>query len=271
MSRRFFYSFFPTVANLISETPILSSIHDQVIFPEEVAFLCPEVILGGVFRNPSLLLCALLGFYVGCLGGTQCGDILWKVAFYSFAAMNAVCFFLHSLLTVNEGVTLPESLPILWILDNFFTGTSSMAILFAHGRLLLPANANVERYYWVSSGVLAAMAVGSFVANGCTLPLELWYIVPTATAAPVVWLNLLREYWYFGCHGRRLLGCAVASLVILCGVVLDAPLCRLVGATSSDIVRAPTLVFLGCDIAFWSLLPGELTTATVAAKFPVSS
>jgi hypothetical protein len=89
-----------------------------------------------------------------------------------------------------------------------------------------------------------------------TLPLELWYLVPTAMAGhvlfPLLFLLTSSEY-----HKDRWSGafcCIVGAAFVVLGLALDATLCRWTqGALTWDGLYASTLTFWGCDIAFYGM------------------
>jgi hypothetical protein len=90
-----------------------------------------------------------------------------------------------------------------------------------------------------------------------TLPLELWYLVPTAIAGHVLLpLLFLLTSASSDDHKDRsgAYCCIVGAAFVVLGLELDATLCRWTqGALVWDGLMASTLTFWGCDIAFYGM------------------
>jgi hypothetical protein len=88
-----------------------------------------------------------------------------------------------------------------------------------------------------------------------TLPLELWYLVPIAIAGQVLFPLIFLLTSSDGHKDRSgLFCCIVSAAVVVLGLVLDATLCRWTqGAQVWDGFMAGSLVFWGCDIAFFGM------------------
>lgn len=103
-------------------------------------------------------------------------------------------------------------------------------------------------------------------------PLELWYLVPPIAAGTPILLVVFEDVWvqcyesYFWPQNPTSLsalpplslGQVIFALSILVagvlGVAMDRVWCPLVGySLARDFLSANTLVFLGCDLAFWGL------------------
>jgi hypothetical protein len=129
-----------------------------------------------------------------------------------------------------------------WIRWNSNIGVASIACFF----WCSSANDQPQRESQQQQEIISIMK---------TLPLELWYLVPTAIAGHVL-LPLLFLVTSSDDHKDRSGGfwCIAGGALVVLGVVLDATLCRRTqGALVWDGLMVSTLVFLGCDIAFYGM------------------
>jgi len=286
MSQAFIKSFFPAVTTLIPETIL------QYLLPDDVALLCPEsvIIINNetvVIRNPALAVAAIVGLLVGFAGARRYKH-LWSAAFGCFGLMNAVAVPLHCWVVVPATNTsnLAISHPLLWILDCFFTGASSMALIAAGLGLCSNSNKQMSRpvrivrrvlqpsfalrptatamQSWLQWNGLGVAAIGlfySFTGGSIlqTLALELWYLAPVVVAGQVL-LPLIVMDATDATDTPNSASCRTAVVWVLAGVTcavvglwLDANLCRwttAIGWETLDALTATTLVFAGCDMAF---------------------
>jgi hypothetical protein len=234
--------------------------------------------------------------------------LLWSIALLSFGLMNVVAVPLHCLAffrdidddASNSSTTddiYPVTHPWLWIMDNFFTGVSSTTIVLAWigevlGRTTSAGSATTTT---TTMDVLLAvvllvlwMDITAFVGGGAvvafhtsttkdaaaiittTLPLELWYLLPTSVAAavtlPLLWCEAFRmppmqQEQRAQIGWSCMLFCTVAAVLIGGGIRLDATFCRSAGTYAPiflDVFMAPTVVFGACDLAFWGLLHRQM-------------
>jgi hypothetical protein len=158
MSKVFVHSFFPAFSSLLDTyLPAVS----QLLLPDDVAELCPEPtvhvtvpLLSSivVVRNPVLAVAAIVGIRIGFGGARRyyhghddatstSPSILWSMAYLCFGLMNVAALPLHCLVeSATDNMTLEH--PLLWVLDCFLTGASSLAIILAslsvHQRRIFP-------------------------------------------------------------------------------------------------------------------------------------
>jgi hypothetical protein len=203
-------------------------------------------------------------------------SILWSVAYACFGLMNAVALPLHCLVESSSTETTVTILhPWLWVLDCFLTGASSVAIILAsvavyyqHRRRIFPAKLvtllNKYKYEptmfswvrWNSIGVASTACFFWFSKEQMmkTLPLELWYLAPTAIAGYVLFPLLFLVTSGDGKDNNKdhsgALCCVVGGSFAVLGLALDATLCRWTRNALWDGLMASTLTFWGCDIAF---------------------
>jgi hypothetical protein len=266
MSRVFVESFFPATVQILQSHPVTSDIHER-FFPDQIRELCPEIVIREI-RNPVLCLQAVTGAMLGLYGAyrTHKNERLWSIAFIFFGLMNVVAAPLHCFLPVHDDSTLPQQYPILWVLDNLFTGVSSTAIISAclrefkdRSSWTFALSSSLISEWLVCNSTLGGASVAAFLIFDWKLPLELWYLLPTvwagAAVAPLLVMDA-REGQISGNAWRSLVLCGVAAALVLCGLVLDAPFCRIFSHSSFalDTFTAPTLVFAACNLAFGGLL-----------------
>ena len=268
MSKKFIERFFPSITG-IAKTIIPRTY--SAFLPDDVAVLCPEptivlssptIINNGkaasilIIRNPVLLVAAILGVVIGVFGGIRFAkkkeQIIWSQSFLNFAMMNVTAILLHCLLPPLESIY-ADQYPILWFLDCYFTGVSSTLIVGG-------ALGSLHILKWTSrTWILIANGLG--IASGFflqltridssirTLPLELWYLIPTQFAG-----CLLPSLLYFGKRTNRgliiILLLYVGCSLCLIGALFDAKLCRLTHGMLLDTLTASTLVFTACNVAF---------------------
>jgi len=164
----------------------------------------------------------------------------------------------------------------LWLLDYYFTGASSMAIVTACRRELLTTTDQLgafvpeEGHYqvqredsltviqeWLLWNIPSAACISLFLLFSYTLPMELWYWLPVGLAAIAVSLQMLLEYirdgfriWY---HGVVF----AAFFMGVEGIILDAVFCRneMQGRRYlADTFMMGNTTFFACNVAFGALL-----------------
>jgi len=269
-----------------------------------------------MMRNPVLGLNAALGIMLGLVGGVSllqaqqeqqeqqlarkprnsddddddddssssraaASNTAWALSLIFFGLMNACALPLHCLVPAHKNLAVEY--PLLWLLDCYFTGASSMAILTACRRerqydTLGAYRAEEGRYHIVRNGghgesdgsglflsvlqewslwnLPGVACILAFVLFSYTLPLELWYVVPTVVlAAGAVLRKMLLEYIRDGYRGSFHGAIAVALVMGVEGILLDAPCCRngLQGGLYMDVFMMGNAVFCACNVAFGAL------------------
>jgi hypothetical protein len=289
MSKVFFDNFFPAVS-----TRLQSSLYTEWLYqwslPDETAALCPDepilitstALLGTNLNIHHPILCchAIAGVLIGVYGAQRIlqGDNhditnqktaknfhrhLWAVAFAAFAAMNMVAIPLHScrpesivsIPSPSSGpatILLPTSTirPWLWALDTYCTGASSTAIC------LTTFSETFSMKDWLLVNVIGIMGMYTYLQLGYkyTLPLELWYLVPTVLAAQMtlLWLQLLDTV----AARRTAVRLVAIGGTMVAGILLDPWFCSFLPHYLRfwDLFTGPANVFLGCNLAFVTLL-----------------
>jgi len=272
MSKRMITTFFPaTTQVMLDGLPFF-----EQTFPESVADQCPEVVVFNSIRQPALLMAAILGVAVGFLG-FQRKSSHWALGFAAFGIMNLSAIPLHCLLPAVQD-TYPSEYPFLWALDTYMTGFSAMALCLAAWKEL--PNYFVPHVWrkvsWMQHLVGVSCTVWFFLDPlpeylAASYPLELWYLATPALAGlPVVLLlfeSMIRESiemsrlstrsWDVP-HTLFLLGVICIGIV---GIAMDRIWCEVFQSYnwSVDLFTASTMVFLGCDFLFVSLLLFNVT------------
>lgn len=264
MSRGFVASFFPAVSQLLLTHG--SGLY-TTLFPLHALENCPEVVLrvpgDYAIRNPVLLLWAAAGAGLGLHQGAVLWNQpqrrrrqIWAAAFLAFGLMNVAAIPLHSLLPVAPPVLLPQQYPLLWILDTFFTGCSSAALVAACRQEYARRRGEALRDAlpeWLAWNVIGGMsAILSFVGWNATLPLELWYLLPLLMAAAALLPLLIRDCVDPHRSGLPLAICVTAGALVVGGLAVDARLCQS-QQVLLDGLRAPAVAFGACDLAFYGL------------------
>lgn len=243
MSQQFVAGFFPEVTRSFPRV-------FQFLFPDDVAEKCPEVIILGTIRNPSLAIFALWGISIGARGVGKYSTLWWwRTAFGCFGLMNLVALPLHCLVSVTHGKTAVEEFPWLWLFDCILTGISSFAIVGA----CLDKLVDSARFWQTIISTIclssALFAVVIFYTHAITLGVELYYLVPLIFAGQTCFLALLKNFRP-GCTGIVVLGGLLAGA----GILADPFFCRSMEQTLCyDLFTAPALMFAGCDVAFVGL------------------
>ncbi|GAX13231.1 hypothetical protein FisN_17Hu164 [Fistulifera solaris] len=242
MSRPFVAGYFPEITRTFPRVL-------QLLFPDDIAQLCPEFVPGSV-RHPSLAVFALGGIWIGAQGAYQYKTLRWwRAAFGCFGLMNFFALFLHCLVTITPGRTEVEEQPLLWSLDCLFTGLSSCAIVGACLDRLIDSARFWKAVTFAICLTSALLATVIFCRHTSTIGLELFYLVPLAFAGQVCFAAMLKELRP-ACLATVVLG----GLLPVAGVVFDRYSCQIMReSVFYDLLGAPALMFAGCDVAFMGL------------------
>jgi hypothetical protein len=160
MSKSMIQTFFSANYQYVTtnESPLFSIgnyLLNEIIFPDDVATMCPEVVINIYsykIRQPILAMNALFGLIIGFKCGydlwilssrkkmqqqlqstsssSSSSFVLWSLAYITFGIMNLSAIPLHCLLDAPTS-TYPDQNPILWSIDTYMTGTSSICLLMA--------------------------------------------------------------------------------------------------------------------------------------------
>lgn len=263
MSRRFVRSFFPAAAHQLESYPLSKFLFSELLFPEVTGVVCPEVQLWGYLRNPVLLFHAIMGGAIGFYCATKLLKIhgLWSAGFLFYGFMNMAAIPLHCFLPAVPRS--PEHYPLLWIADTFWTGSSSSAVVCAVVAMYKAdqrkQSSHRRRLVRLCVALIGLISAGIFLQDGnSTLPLELWYLLPTGVAATTVWFCLLHRMTQQqgadkDATQQALLLCSSAAALAVLGILLDSFFCHQFGQIFLDAMMAPTVVFMSCNIAFLAL------------------
>jgi hypothetical protein len=291
MSKAFFDNFFPAVSTRLQLSLYTEWLYRWSL-PDETAALCPdEPILitalkfGSVSIHHPILCChAIAGVWIGIYGAQRILKVddnhditsqktskhsrhLWAVAFAAFAAMNIVAIPLHSCrpesivaITASPSsgpatILLPTSIirPWLWALDTYCTGASASAICLA---TFSGTRTFTVQKDWLLVNVIGIMGMYTYLQLGYkyTLPLELWYLVPTVLAAQLtlLWLQLLDTT----AARQTAVRLVAIGITMVAGILLDPWFCSFLPHYLRfwDLFTGPANVFLGCNLAFVTLL-----------------
>ena len=289
MSKRMVDAFFPASVKVINGGSFtrLSFLYNDVVFPEAIAEECPEYIITLEqqirIRQPCLLLAAFWGTWIGLVGFQRLyrrrDNPYWALALLTFGLMNISAIWVHCLWAAPQ-TDYPTNYPVFWTIDTYMTGVSGCCLLLGSlEELGVQWNPVLMRSVSVSflSKVLQLLGVlcilffildpspGTVMAS---FPLELWYLLPPLLAAwPVaVWMfqdalfetfgkgRLSVQFASFLSSGQWAFISAIMVAGVL-GLAMDHFWCPLLGNTlARDLMSANTLVFLGCDLAFWGIL-----------------
>jgi hypothetical protein len=303
MSRIFVESFFPVATSLLKSrsSTVVANLY-STLFPDDVVERCPEVVVVigrfGTIRNPILLVWAVVGSYIGLVRGVVLllaplwkqqeqqqqpnTNILWSLAFLCFGWMNVVAIPLHCLVPVPvdvSPVSLPQQYPLLWLLDAYFTGAFSMAIVAACRReyyveqqqrvsICRTPSTNSSEFVWIREWLVWNVVGGggsivSFIFWQQTLPLELWYALPVLLSTAVLFPLLIQEVVGDKKHSswKPVFVFVTAVVMFVGGLSLDAPLCRwttdrhaaAAGMLLLDSWMVGTVAFCACDLVFYGL------------------
>jgi FtsH-binding integral membrane protein len=154
------------------------------------------------------------------------------------------------------------------------TGVSSSFVLLAGLQDLgyLSGKSSTTRFLLATQQLVGALSVWFFFQRQNTYPLEHFYLIPPLLAFPPIlillfgngrvslvphWKNNPYLLWRMTREAiSKSKGLAVfllAAVVALAGVVLDVPFCYVFQNSLLDLLTSGTLVFLGCNLAFWGL------------------
>jgi hypothetical protein len=188
--------------------------------------------------------------------------------------MNLAAVPLHSLVPVvisnQRLVSLPQHYPLLWAMDTYCTGVFSLALIMAfhrdnHTQYNLNQSISVVSDKWRLFVILltGVVAIARLLLYGSSIELELWYLIPLAMS--ILYVISARKLPLFLLHRLSAPLYVLASLCLIGGVVLDAPLCRWSvhyqlrrsGNVQLpwfwDLCRLPAIAFGVCDIVFLGL------------------
>ena len=189
--------------------------------------------------------------------------------------------------------TMPEAYPLLWWLDTYFTGASAVAIVTAARREITmlrwsneettadqsaaavseedfgdyPGSSISVLQEWMLWNVPGVACLMVFLLFSRTLPLELWYLLPTVLAfwmvARMLWLEVTvvskrvdnPQEATRPSHRVSNGGFGVAAVVAIGGLLLDAPFCRigLQAAPVLDTFMVATNIFAASNVFFAAL------------------
>jgi hypothetical protein len=275
MSKRMADAFFPASLKVINGNTNLSFIYHIVIFPEATAEECPEYVVTVderiQIRQPCLLLSAFWGVWIGLVGYQRLNrghNPYWALALLTFGFMNISAIWVHCIWPAPVP-DYPTNYPLFWAIDTYMTGVSGCYLLVASledlrirwelstlGSGRLPFLSNATQF-------IGALCILLFVSDPApsimmaSHPLELWYLLPPLLAAlPVVlWVfQDIRDLSFSFTSGQLAFISAIPVAIVL-GVAMDHVWCSVVGySLARDFLSANTLVFLGCDLAFWGIL-----------------
>jgi uncharacterized membrane protein len=305
MSKSMIQTFFPANYQYVTtneSSPFFSVgnyLLNEIIFPDDVATMCPEVVINIYsyrIRQPILAMNALFGLIIGFKCGydlwtlssrkkmqqqlqSSSSLLLWSIAYITFGIMNLSAIPLHCLLDAPTS-TYPDQNPILWSIDTYMTGTSSICLLMASveeifhtqrekdrqnnkqsslqlkqlqklGQLLQAVGIVCLVSFWISTITTTS---SSLFQRLPIFALEDWYLLPPLLAgSPILYYLLLLKpkqtcRSMLG-HSVFLLGTVTAAL----SIVLDKYCCYRFGSTVFDTLTASTGVFFACDACFLGL------------------
>lgn len=252
MSQAFVESFFPATIEIIKNHTYAHNVYDA-LFPEDVAALCTEVVVFGSLRNPTLSIHALIGMIIGLHGcfnlraSSRKSSMVWNMAFGFFALMNMAAIPLHCLEQDHNN-------PLLWMVDCYATGASSLAILIGLW--------DQTFQMWALWNSLGLFSLSMYVHD--SLYLEQWYALPTVLAGIATGIRLL--------YKRDVSSIAIGGIgvsLVVGGLLGDAFWCRRLGSAYLDVLTAPSLAFAGCNVGFvalWNHLQQTGTSKSIGGK-----
>lgn len=314
MSKAMVASFFPSAVAQVESIWLGRMVLHTLIFPDDVAAACPEVVMnffnGSVsIRQPILSVCAAGGVWIGFRGAVDLYNyryqqkrqqqqqrqrqpqrnkrneqILWVVAFAAFGIMNLSALFLHCFLPApTTTTTYPHQRPILWAVDTYMTGLSSIC-LFLAALDGLEENAKgseggkrpvavLWQHDWMASHKVALRRSGWFLqgvglicllcfgfkrltttdfSSLSSLGLEEWYLLtPPLAGLPVLCLLHQNPKSPSSDSGRQIFH--FGAFVGVLGVLLDRFFCTLLGSRLLDVFTIGAAVFFACDCCFLGL------------------
>jgi hypothetical protein len=287
MSKRTIEGFFPGFLQyIIRPIPVVRGVYEDVLFPDSVAELCPEVVLQFQFRyenddvvvmmvrQPALAISATLGCIIGVYGGSivllraknqNKQSFLLSLSLLSFGLMNFAGLFLHCLFS-NPGsstTTYPEAAPWTWMMDCYMTGVSATAFILASLQDVQTMLSTRNLLIWcMCVNLIGVACVMSFFHLDATFPLELWYLLPVLLTVPVApgaffgpSLGSCKSLKSLSRRQVTALAClALGGLSIIAGLHLDATFCRWFGDSYYDALTVTNMIFLGCDLAFLGIV-----------------
>jgi hypothetical protein len=288
-SQVFFDEFFPTVSTWLKSS-VLSWLY-RFTFPDDDnnVSCCPEPIMANMIRYPILGGYAAIGVAIGVYGAHRmlhryrsppaingrrnARHSLWAAAFAAFAAMNVASIPLHCLLAPLSSSFATTLRSWLWALDTFCTGASSTAIVLA---TTTTTTCTIQDWTLINA-MFGVVGIYAYMRYNMTLPLELWYLIPTlygAVPSTLYWLLRKRSSNDHQKAARRtavrlvVIGMAVTVHAVLldrwisCGAVILLPSSYL-RCCGWDLWTSPAMAFLGSDLAFATLLSYLLRTSRV--------
>jgi len=262
MSKHLLQAFFPAIIDALESTRA-GSLLLLFLFPDDIVDQCPEVSIqihsghASFLRQPVLFLMAIVGAGIG-LQGMRVLPKYWSLAFGAYGIMNVSAIFLHCLWPLESSDTYPERYPFTWTIDTYMTGVSSLGLVVAS----LDSYKNlkyVSIIFWMSHAVgvfcvlLFYLDRHHFKIAG-SLPLELWYLLPSIFAGmavnPIMFAELFlhpESFRWTTCHKLMIYGYLCIGLL---GIGLNQLLCRIFGTILADLLMSTTLVFGGFNLCF---------------------
>lgn len=255
------FNFFPSLADQLVTSRIGNALIHHLLFPSGISLQCPEILIAipwmhqSFLRQPCLFVMAITGVAIGLRGAWSLSNY-WSFAFGSFAIMNISAVFLHCIWLLDDS-TYPDLYPITWTIDTYMTGVSSVGLLIASLETCTKFR-NLQQLFGTLQGI-GILCIVWFYAKplvpdiAFSYPLELWYFIPQLLAGPPLiqsmFGGLIRNPISFQwTSGHILFVCGILSAVL--GIGFDWFWCRTFGTLFADLLRAPTLVFGGCNLCF---------------------
>jgi hypothetical protein len=282
MSKQMIETFFPASVRRLQDN-FMGALAWPWLYPDQAARLCPEVSISigedTMLRQPVLAVSAVVGMFIGLVGSIplyqQQTKPYWALAFIAFGLMNMAGLQLHCILEAPN-LDYPQVYPWLWMFDCYMTGVSSSFLLLASLQDLgYLSDKSSTRMLLATQQLVGTLSICFFVQRNNTYPLELWYLIPPLLAGPPILLLLFGNggqwvlhwnnnnnnnsslLWRMKCEVvSKFTGCAVfllGAVAALVGVVLDVPFCFVFQNSLFDLLTSGTLMFLGCDLAFWGI------------------